>query len=238
MRLVCPNCDAQYELDDTAIPPVGREVQCSACDHIWFQPNPDVPPLPRVVEVEAWPRPLPAQEPLPDKAAPEPEEQAPLHRFIDANVLAVLREEAEREAAARRAEVAAQSGPADALPPPPPPPVYQPPEPAPAAPPATVLPDVEAINSTLRARTRARREPATSKRRMDREERKAFTTGFTLVIVLAVLLTAIYVFSPSLIQVVPALAEPLQAYRDLVDGFRESINSSMEGAANALRNLL
>ncbi|MEA5159843.1 zinc-ribbon domain-containing protein [Cereibacter johrii] len=37
MRLICPNCDAQYEVSDEAIPPEGRDVQCSNCGHGWFQ---------------------------------------------------------------------------------------------------------------------------------------------------------------------------------------------------------
>ncbi len=37
MRLVCPRCVAQYEVDDNAVPENGREVQCANCEHIWFQ---------------------------------------------------------------------------------------------------------------------------------------------------------------------------------------------------------
>ncbi|WP_417270894.1 zinc-ribbon domain-containing protein [Celeribacter sp.] len=37
MRLVCPNCDAQYEVDDKVIPESGRDVQCSNCGNTWFQ---------------------------------------------------------------------------------------------------------------------------------------------------------------------------------------------------------
>ncbi|SLN64209.1 hypothetical protein PSA7680_03382 [Pseudoruegeria aquimaris] len=37
MRLICPNCDAQYEVDDAVIPDDGRDVQCSNCGHTWFQ---------------------------------------------------------------------------------------------------------------------------------------------------------------------------------------------------------
>ncbi|APX89551.1 hypothetical protein BV394_07345 [Brevirhabdus pacifica] len=37
MRLICPNCDAQYEVGDGVIPPEGRDVQCSNCGHTWFQ---------------------------------------------------------------------------------------------------------------------------------------------------------------------------------------------------------
>jgi predicted Zn finger-like uncharacterized protein len=37
MRLVCPNCNAQYEVDPAVIPEEGRDVLCSACGHAWFQ---------------------------------------------------------------------------------------------------------------------------------------------------------------------------------------------------------
>lgn len=42
MRLMCPNCDAEYEVDASAIPESGRDVQCSNCGHAWFQPHPDL----------------------------------------------------------------------------------------------------------------------------------------------------------------------------------------------------
>ena len=37
MRLTCPNCNAQYEVDEKVIPKGGRDVQCSACGHTWYQ---------------------------------------------------------------------------------------------------------------------------------------------------------------------------------------------------------
>jgi len=37
MRLICPNCGAQYEVDASVIPDGGRDVQCSNCGHTWFQ---------------------------------------------------------------------------------------------------------------------------------------------------------------------------------------------------------
>lgn len=37
MRLVCPNCGAQYAIAEDVIPPAGRDVQCSNCGHTWFQ---------------------------------------------------------------------------------------------------------------------------------------------------------------------------------------------------------
>ncbi|MCB1358200.1 MAG: zinc-ribbon domain-containing protein [Maritimibacter sp.] len=56
MRLVCPNCGAQYEVDDRVIPDSGRDVQCSSCGHAWYQ-------MPAGVEA--------AEAPLPDEIADE-----------------------------------------------------------------------------------------------------------------------------------------------------------------------
>ena len=44
MRLICPNCSAQYEIDVSLIPDEGRDVQCSNCGHTWFE----LPPAPPV----------------------------------------------------------------------------------------------------------------------------------------------------------------------------------------------
>ena len=41
MQLICPNCDARYEVPDDAIPEGGRDVQCSSCGHAWFQQRPE-----------------------------------------------------------------------------------------------------------------------------------------------------------------------------------------------------
>ena len=110
MRLVCPNCDAQYEVDDALTPAGGRDVQCSNCGHTWFQraagepePEPEVeeqaeeeigaePSLPEVdypEEPEAEtpePEEIPAEaeaepKPKPEPAPePEPEEEEPAPR--------------------------------------------------------------------------------------------------------------------------------------------------------------
>ena len=171
MRLICPNCGAQYEVADDAIPPSGRDVQCSNCGHAWFQ-HQSLAEIDEaeVVEAFAQTEPAPAQpeqapvsDPVlphtPEPAAPEPEHvaaavvetppepiaepvvepvaepviepvadpvvaatpieppvvaaAAPIHdpapqprNSLDDNLLAVLREEAEREVAQRRAEAA------------------------------------------------------------------------------------------------------------------------------------
>ena len=37
MRLICPNCGAQYEVPDDVIPEAGRDVLCSNCGSTWFE---------------------------------------------------------------------------------------------------------------------------------------------------------------------------------------------------------
>ena len=44
MRLICPNCSAQYEVPADVVPAEGRDVQCSNCQETWFQPHPNTEP--------------------------------------------------------------------------------------------------------------------------------------------------------------------------------------------------
>ena len=110
MRLICPNCEAEYEVDDAAIPDMGRDVQCSNCGHAWFQLPPEIE-LALEQEDElfggegAVADPVFPDEQDADLPAPAPAAEAP-RRSVDENLLAILREEAEREAAARKAEAA------------------------------------------------------------------------------------------------------------------------------------
>ncbi|MCC6304969.1 MAG: zinc-ribbon domain-containing protein [Rhodobacteraceae bacterium] len=132
MRLTCPNCAAQYEVDDRLIPAGGRDVQCSACGHAWFFVPEDregelIAPPPRAAGVAgaagspqpapaAGPReaaPGPARAPAPVPAPPPPAAGGPAapaearRPGLDPAVAEVLRAEAEREARARRAEAGA-----------------------------------------------------------------------------------------------------------------------------------
>ncbi|MCC6008251.1 MAG: zinc-ribbon domain-containing protein [Rhodobacteraceae bacterium] len=100
MRIVCPNCGAQYEVDEGAIPSEGRDVQCSSCGHSWFQirPEPAQRSVPRAILPEDGPQEADADadadaHPGPsvedgaaahDSGAPEPDEDEVLRRFIDA----------------------------------------------------------------------------------------------------------------------------------------------------------
>lgn len=85
MRLICPRCGAQYEIDAAAIPAAGRDVECSACDHVW----------------RAWP--------VSEQTEPfDPTARPRLSRPLSESVIEILRQEAARELEVRAAERRAQ----------------------------------------------------------------------------------------------------------------------------------
>jgi predicted Zn finger-like uncharacterized protein len=124
MRLVCPNCGAQYDVPLEVIPAEGRDVQCSNCAHSWFQAHPDsAPPAQAQPEVAApaedelisaaapedTPAPAPASEPAEiaeadDDLPPPMPATAPPRRTIDAEMADLFREEREFEARQREAD--------------------------------------------------------------------------------------------------------------------------------------
>lgn len=313
MRLMCPNCDAEYSVDDAAIPPAGRDVQCSNCGHAWFQMHPDTEaevekmdaPFGAAPATAAPPAsPAPAQDPKPvaagvavQAAAPKPgaaadtgsadpapppvagpdhpdgdeadeatvvhaqAAAAPAPRTLDENLLAILREEAARETAVRRAEAPAM-------------PEVQPdlglpeaahaatPEPSPAADPGPaetgepdgaeagrgmsdriaprrdLLPDIEEINSTLRAGSEARGAEAEAMALAEKARtRGGFRAGFIVTLIVAVLLTATYTMAPRIAEHLPGSAPMMASYVQGVDVARVWLDDAMQQAAGALRGL-
>lgn len=107
MRLICPNCGAQYEVPEGAVPETGRDVECSNCGETWFvQPGGAEAQEPPAVEAPQ-PSTPPEDEPEPEPAEP-PRTDRPRRRELDPHVASVL--QAERDLAARRrAEREAQS---------------------------------------------------------------------------------------------------------------------------------
>lgn len=119
MRLICPNCGAEYEVPDEVIPEGGRDVQCSNCGDTWFQHHPNHAPDPEETDTQEtdW-----HQETEPDteesdaESAPDEHENAddfeevapppPERRELDPAIADVLREEAALEEQARQAEMA------------------------------------------------------------------------------------------------------------------------------------
>lgn len=373
MRLTCPNCAAQYEVDDRVIPASGRDVQCSNCGQAWFQPPPgaefpvaqeaeaeaDLPfedaaaaPLPEApadtgeaddlheAEEPAWPDPAAdldltggpalsgeaeaalsaalsddAQEPLPDMyppaaeaedwpteawpaedlteedtsladdtvtntppaemaaglaaaglaaaanapAAPPRPEPELRRRSVDEAVLSVLREEAEREARARRAQTPAmESQPELGLQPAPaPPPAAPAPEPdatergatlrgedpeleaeiaaANRPPRRELLPDIEEINSTLRATSERGREPAAvDAPETLRRRRSGFRLGFGLSLGTALVLLGLYLGAPRLSAQVPSVAPALTGYVSAVDRGRIWLDRTLAARIDAM----
>ena len=36
MIITCPSCNKKFKIEDTLIPPKGRNLQCGSCNHNWF----------------------------------------------------------------------------------------------------------------------------------------------------------------------------------------------------------
>jgi|APEBP8051073058_1049385.scaffolds.fasta_scaffold00010_213 predicted Zn finger-like uncharacterized protein len=278
MRLICPNCDAQYEVADDAIPTEGRDVQCSNCGHAWYQEHPSVleareeadaleaaltlpdPVLetgtPPLVEPEPAPvPPPPIVEPVPEPPVP-PVAAPPRRSSLDDSLMAVLREEAEREAQARAREeprglevqgdlgldsvgavvpaaaqrVARLKGiETDSQ------------EDAEGEAAAAriakgrdLLPDIEEINSTLRPSSeRGVNEAEVSS--AAQPQGSSFRSGFALMLLVAVALALAYVMAPRIAQQIPALAKPLAGYVEGVDAARLWLDGLMQRAIAALQ---
>jgi predicted Zn finger-like uncharacterized protein len=299
MRLVCPSCEAEYEVDDAAIPLTGRDVQCSNCGHAWFQTHPEVEAEEEAdVDAADWARTksgaaesvtaddtglragfeAEVESVVPDAWMPEvvmPVAQGqgaagsagapavpPPSRSLDETVLAMLREEAEREAAARRHDAAArtrgQGPPAietqTELP------LVQEPggvaaavrriargrggEHEQAAPPPKsrreMLPAIEEINSTLRATSdRTSQADAAILDSLDQgaEGRGGFRRGFLFLVTLAVALAVLYVFAPVLAAKVPALAGIAAQYVQAVDAARLWLDAEMKALIAMIQRL-
>jgi predicted Zn finger-like uncharacterized protein len=264
MRLICPNCGAQYEVDSAMIPDEGRDVQCSACGHTWYQmpegaeavDEPEIEAedeieVEETVEVEDAARPVAASAPPPPPAAapmpPKPSER------LDGNILGMLREEAQREAEARRAEqaealeVQPELGlPDEDLAP------RTPARPDPrriedgdeddvvAAPGSRgdLLPDIEEINSSLRpASEHAEAASVADPVAVAARERSGFRWGFTLMIVLAALLVIAYVFAPQIGRQAPALEPALAGYVNAANGLRDSVEGLLDSTTESLSNM-
>jgi len=250
MRLSCPNCDAHYEVDDNVIPVDGRDVQCSSCGKTWFQKSaqeletegrePIAPPT-----MAIQPDPVPESDPVPETdPAPEPEpevETAPEPQSTPQEALDILREEAAIEAAARQMETietqpdlgldqtgdvaaarndganertAKMRG-------------IQPPIDKNSAP-ADMLPDIEEINSSLRASSEDEAAPDADGIETQTSRRSGFRLGFTLVILLALIALLIYIYAPQIVEKLPATKSFMDSYVDKVNGLRLWLDQLMK----------
>ena len=276
MRLVCPNCDAEYEVDAALIPDNGRDVQCSNCGNAWFQPSPFAEAEaaneealfdPNAGFIAASGPDMDSDDayPMPD-AVPIPAQKPPAGgragRNIDASVLTVLREEAERVSRARQQEgqrlefqgemglggrapgatagdnliadrIAKLKGDAE---------VYTSAQTAisgSAGSKSQMLPEIETINSTLRAKSEKRGgDSAAVAETMTPDGAGSFRRGFLMAMALIILALGVYLLAPMLSAQFPAAASPLRAFVGYIDGLRSLIDGLMQAAAAQISALV
>ena len=262
MRLVCPNCGAQYEVADDVIPENGRDVQCSNCGNTWFE----TPGASDAAEAEIE-MPAPAEAEIDvaptadaiDTEMPVTEDRAePAPRELDPSVAEILREEAAREEAARTAERgdAIESQTEMGLPE-----VEEAPQTqrqqetenriarlkgeeanvaaaaaAAAASRKELLPDIEEINSTLRSSEERGETVADTPEVVEEIKRRGFRTGFLTMILIVLVLILIYMFANQISDMIPALAGPLDSYTSLVDSARLWLDSKVEGLRDSMQS--
>lgn len=287
MRLICPNCGAQYEVPDEVIPESGRDVQCSNCGNTWFQAHPAHPqgasaqdePHPEA-EFDDAPEADWALEPEEDDETDHPpaEEMGAAaaadatdrRRALDPDVASLLREEAEREAEARAAEgrgagletqpdlglsdseneadrrshqakarLARLRGMAT-------PKEESAEEEQDDLDPGSrrdLLPDIEEINSSISTRPeddhadRSARDGTRVQTGTDAGG-GGFWRGVRLAVLLAIILTALYMFAPQIAGLVPQAAGPLSAYVAAVDAGRVALEQNLGALPETLRGLI
>lgn len=246
MRLTCPNCTAQYEVDDRVIPQNGRDVQCSACGNTWYQYPMEVALQMRAADMD--------DDEDDDRPVPPPVDGTARNTAprIDKTVLDVLREEAEREMSERRRSRGdlqtqgdlgltrpqrSRAAPSrihgeEDTPPPPPPPDLSDLHGESARQPArkrNVLPDIEELTSTL--------EPGNDSRAVhndDTDESAAaqpggFRNGLSLVALVGMALVAVYLLAPMIASYVPASEGVLITYVGLVNDLRAWVAGMLRG---------
>jgi predicted Zn finger-like uncharacterized protein len=257
MRLICPNCGAQYEVDDSLIPAGGRDVQCSNCGHAWFQrPGHLDPELSEELGLEPEADEPEAAEAEAGETGHEEAPELPPRREMDPEVRSILSEEGERERQARRAEEPLEtqgdlgldaSGEArgsgarertarlrgldsdDRA------------EGTAAAVAAAtaagsrrdLLPDIEEINSSLRPAGERADDLADAEVAAPRR-RSGFGIGFMLVVLVAAIAVAVYVFADPIAKQVPSLAPAIEAYVALADRFRGWLDALVRGWVHKL----
>ncbi len=294
MRITCPECGTQYEIDAGLVPAAGRDVQCSACETVWTQHPETAAP--------AGGEPPPAAEETGEEATvPRPGADRPRQK-IDENTRRILREEARREAQERRRREAAEA--ADAAAPEPGPdaepaphagpepeagnePESEPEEPAkspsdpppqpspvpvaglredrpptstssfreagpsaasgrvaparrreePARPRTDLLPDAAESGATLIRPGARRRSSEPVAPEPQRGGPGGFLSGFTLVLVIALLVVGIYLAAPSLAKRVPAIEDELAAFVGLINDLRLQVDLALQSLARAVSGI-
>ncbi|WP_342078080.1 zinc-ribbon domain-containing protein [Yoonia sp. SS1-5] len=257
MRLICPNCDAQYDISDDVIPEGGRDVQCSSCAHTWFQTDkpkvPGRPTPPPMLDMADGPK----RVNLADRPRHRPVEDAPTRKPLESSIADILREEAAREnampetqgsaphpsemgkssetrAAETRRRIAEMTDGAAT--------------PAAIAAAATgavagrdvhTVPSIDEINATLSARALASdRSGLTEEEHYEVVQRRGFRRGFFLMLLLVALLITPYFFADQITQNLPQTSDVMAQYVSTVDQIRVWLNDQADTIRGMIDNAL
>lgn len=194
VRLLCPKCNAEYEVADGVIPSAGRDVQCSTCDEVWF--------------VEVTPAPLKS-------------------RAIDPEVISILRQEAQRELAARSEEAPIAPAPLETV--------------SPEGPstklesntkrssqPDNNRPTVEDVDQKLVKTLSPATISQTPKQKNDVPPLNSRQRGILTAITLLGALAALYIFAPEVTEAFPAYTDWVNSYIFWVNDLRQWLQNSLQ----------
>ncbi|WP_428545351.1 hypothetical protein [Profundibacter sp.] len=184
-----------------------------------------------------------------DESGKDASEEQPAPRKTDESVLGILREEAAREAAAREKDAKGTQDPkpkagldlsktsSDT----PPDVSIASAKPHPDSQPAESgssahrdrLPDIDEINSTLRAATDSLDESAEEDEAQP-SGRRGFRLGFSLVLILATLGLLAYIFAPDIVQRFPESEPYMTNYVEQVNNLRDWLDQMMKAATDKM----
>lgn len=239
MRLICPNCSAEYDVADDVIPQGGRDVQCSSCTKTWFQTDKAVVPPPETPS--GLLSPAPKSEGRSVEVGAPTDAATPERKPLDSAVADILRQEAAHDG----------KGPAAKAPPS----TLDTPATASAekvdadqtrkriasmtrqegSTPSTTeaatavgtaanlrtVPDIHEINAALRARAEANDTSGlTAAEKEEAQQRQGFRRGFFWVLILIAILILPYIFAEQITENLPQTRPIMASYVLTVDQLR------------------
>lgn len=248
IEIVCPNCEARYQLPEGSIGPGGRKVSCSSCAHKWrAHPEGAEDTAPPAAAAPAAP---PPRERTPEEAmaamaasesasAPSAATPPPASGNRDEQMAAIRRMLSDLKEAADTVPDRSDGAEEE----------RKRPEPAPAAPGPSArrrdddgpsrdkldshIDDVDKLAKMVKgeptgegydaAKLRKRHEKRAKRLQKARERRKksgAFLTGFTLVATVSAVMVGLYVMHPQIIAAQPEMEPALVEYVTTVDRYR------------------
>lgn len=109
-----------------------------------------------------------------------------------------------------------------------------------------LLPDIEEINSSLRSTSDRRPAQADDHERPGGERdagvsrntrQKGFGRGFSVTLLIAMILLALYVFAPTIVEAMPGLAPAMEAYVSAVDSLRIALDVQVQNLSRWLAEI-